>query len=92
MYRIAEAGVCVMIGKLVKIWLALFFCLFSIIIAGGVAGQEHPDILVSIGAVLLLVLVAYSLFLVLLFMVGMVCAVIMDPADYERIRRINYIN
>ena len=82
MYRIAEAGVCVMFGKLLKIWLALFLCL-CFVIGGLVKYPELTEVLEPVGGILLLLLVAYSLFLVLLFMFGMVCAVIVGPTDQE---------
>ena len=71
-----------MFGKLLKIWLALFLCL-CFVIGGLVKYPELAEVLEPVGGILLLLLVAYSLFLVLLFMFGMVCAVIVGPTDQE---------
>lgn len=71
-----------MFGKLLKIWLALFLC-FCFVIGGLVKYPELTEVLEPVGGILLLLLVAYSLFLVLLFMFGMVCAVIVGPTDQE---------
>ena len=55
-----------MFGKLLKIWLALFLCL-CFVIGGLVKYPELTEVLEPVGGILLLLLVAYSLFLVLLF-------------------------